>query len=101
MQIIIDSNILFSALIKDSLTRKIILTYEGSFLFPSFIFEEMEGHKQELLDKSGMNRGEFDKLLGIILKKVAIIPCEVLFQFKENERKVLKVFLGCTSTYRS
>jgi len=45
MNIVLDSNILFSALLKDSTTRKIILTHEGFFLFPSFIFIEMEKHR--------------------------------------------------------
>ncbi len=48
MHIIIDSNVLFSALIKDSLTRKLILDYEGTFLFPAYIFQEFEEHKEEV-----------------------------------------------------
>jgi len=44
MSIVLDANILFSALIKDSLTRKIILEYDGLFLFPEIIFEEMKKH---------------------------------------------------------
>ena len=55
MNIIIDSNVLFSALIKNSFTRRIILEYQGLFLFPSIIFEETERHKEELLKKSGMS----------------------------------------------
>ena len=51
MRIVIDSNILFSALVKDALTRKLILEYKESFLFPSFIFEELEKHKDELRRK--------------------------------------------------
>ena len=54
MQIILDSNVLFSALIRDSITRKIILEYDGKFLFPSFIFEEIEEHKHELVSKSNL-----------------------------------------------
>jgi len=33
MKIVIDSNILFSALIKDSTTRRLILEYEEPFSF--------------------------------------------------------------------
>jgi predicted nucleic acid-binding protein len=51
LNIVIDSNILFSALIKDSLTRRIILDYDKTFLFPEFIFEEIQKHKEELLKK--------------------------------------------------
>jgi len=42
MNIVIDANILFSALIKDSKTREIILGYNGYFLFPFYIFIEMK-----------------------------------------------------------
>ena|SRR3989338_7390168 len=42
MNIIIDTNVLLSALIKDSITRKIIL--EGQFLFwyPQAVFDELK-----------------------------------------------------------
>lgn len=49
MNIIIDSNVLFSALIRDSMSRRIIIEYDGFFLFPSFVFEEMKKHKDTLL----------------------------------------------------
>ena len=51
MRIILDSNILFSALIKNSFTRKKLLEYQGHFLFPEIIFQEIEKHKEELRKK--------------------------------------------------
>jgi len=35
MNIVLDANVLFSALIKDSTTRRIILEYDGALLFPA------------------------------------------------------------------
>ncbi|HJX05868.1 MAG TPA: PIN domain-containing protein [Candidatus Nanoarchaeia archaeon] len=52
MRIVIDSNVLFSALISDSTTRKMILDYDCLFLFPEFIFDEMNKHKAVLFEKS-------------------------------------------------
>ena len=88
MKIVIDSNVLFSALIKDALTRRLILEYEDEFLFPQYIFEEMQKHKKRLLKKSKMNEEEFSELLDIILRKVIIIPTEHL-KTKEKEAKDL------------
>ena len=106
MNIILDSNILFSALIKDSTTRKIILEYDSFFLFPSFIFLEMEKHKEELFRKSGMDKIDFDKLLYLILRKVTIIPSEVLFPYREEALKMVKeidpndiIFVACALAY--
>jgi len=90
MNIVLDSNILFSALLKDSTTRKIILTYDGFFLFPSFIFIEMEKHMDELLTKSGMNRKDFDELLHMILKKVLVVPASVMKQYQNEAMSIVK-----------
>ncbi len=106
MNIIIDSNILFSALIKNSFTRKLILTYDGFFLFPNFIFEEMENHKEELINKSGMNHEDFNNLFQLILRKVIIVPNEVLYPYKTEALKIVKdidlddvLFIACALAY--
>lgn len=106
MNIIIDSNILFSALIKNSFTRKLILTYDGFFLFPNFIFEEMENHKEELINKSGMNHEDFNNLFQLILRKVIIVPNEILYNYKNEALKIVKdidpddvLFIACVLAY--
>ncbi|MEA3458209.1 MAG: PIN domain-containing protein [Candidatus Thermoplasmatota archaeon] len=102
MKIIIDSNILFSALIKNSLTRRMVLDYNGYFLFPSFIFEEMEKHKGELLKKSKMNAKDFNLLLNLLLRKVMVVPIEALFQYRKKAYEIIKdvdpddtIFIAC------
>ncbi|MBI2208621.1 PIN domain nuclease [Candidatus Woesearchaeota archaeon] len=106
MKIILDSNILFSALIKDSKARRIILEYEGFFLFPQYIFEEMEEHIEELLKKSKLPKNEFNTLLAIILKKVMIIPNNVLFPYRNKALDIVKdidkddiLFVACALAY--
>ena len=108
MNIIIDSNELFSALIKDSITRKIILEYASFFLFPSFIFEEMQKHKTELLKKSRMSGEDFSKLLQLILKKVVIVPNEVLIPYRKEAFEIVKnidpddvLFVACALAYHN
>ena len=108
MKIIIDSNVLFSALIKDSITRKIILDYDSLFLFPSYIFEEMEKHKKELFLKSGMDEDEFYTLLELILKKVLVIPNEMFVPYRKEALSIVKdidpddvIFVACALAYSS
>lgn len=106
MKIVIDSNILFSALIKDSTTRRIILEYEDTFLFPSIIFEELEKYKYVLLNKSGMSKKEFEELFYLIMNKVLIISEESLNKYKEEAFNIIKdidvndvLFVACTLAY--
>lgn len=106
MKIIIDSNVLFSALIKDSKTRSIIFEYDGFFLFPSYIFEEMQEHMDELREKSKMPKEDFRKLLHLILRKVLIVSDEVLDPFKQDAVEIIKnidlndaPFFACALAY--
>ena len=106
MYVVLDTNILFSALIRDSITRKLIFEYEGLFLFPAYIFEEAERHKDDILRKSGMNENEFNKLLALILRKVIIVPLEVLVPYRDEAYELVKnidvndtLFVACALAY--
>jgi predicted nucleic acid-binding protein len=106
MKIILDSNVLFSALIKDSTSRKFIVEYGSLFLFPEFIFEEMKKHKSELFNKSGMNKADFSKLLQLLLKKVIVVPNSTLLHHRKEALEIVKdidpgdaIFVACALAY--
>lgn len=106
MNVVIDSNVLFSALIKDSKTRRIILEYEEYFLFPSYIYYEVEKHKDEILEKSGMKRADFDKLFGLLMKKVLVVPNDTTKPFREEAYEIARnididdtPFIACALAY--
>jgi predicted nucleic acid-binding protein len=106
MNIVLDANILFSALIKDSTTRRMILEYDGPFLFPAYIFEELEKHKTELIRKSCLTKDEFNQLLSMLLKKVSVVPNEVLYPFRKEAYEAVKdidpddvLFVACVLAY--
>lgn len=107
-KIIIDSNVLFSALIKNSLTRKIILEYERFFLFPSYIFKEMEKYIKDLFRKSKMKKKDFDLLLNLILYKVNIVENEVLDKYRKDAYEIVKcidpddvIFIACELAHQN
>ncbi len=63
MKLVLDSNVLFSALIKKSTTRSIILSDVFDLYAPEYIFSEIAKHKELILNKSKMNEENFDALL--------------------------------------
>ena len=90
MIFIIDSNVFFSALIKDSATRKIIFELEGTFLFPEYLFEEFKEHLVEIINKSKLPTIDFYELVRSILKKVKIVKNDVLFDYGQEALKIMK-----------
>ncbi len=76
MNLIIDSNILISALIKDSLTRKIIIESDWRFYYPEMSFHEVRKYKTLVLEKSGIDEEEYGQILQLLLEHISLIPQE-------------------------
>ena len=73
MNFVIDTNILISALIKDSVTRKIIIESGLNFYYPKISFYEIQKHKPLVLKKSGMSEKQFNDVLNILLDNVILV----------------------------
>lgn len=86
MDLVIDSNILFAALIKESVTSEIL--FKHTLYAPEFIFEEFKKYKSYLKDKTKRTEEEFDKLFSLFERNVALIPKEEFLQFLEGAEKV-------------
>lgn len=106
MIIVIDSNILFSALVGNSLTRKIIYEMDENLVFPELIFEELRRNRLDLVKKSKLNEEEFDETLRLILKYVRIIPTALLTPYKKEAWNLIRehspedvIFLACALTF--
>ena len=76
MKLVLDSKIIFSALIKNSTTRDIILSDVFELHAPEYIFSEITKHKELLLRKSKLNEEEFDALLLLLQKHIRLVPKE-------------------------
>jgi predicted nucleic acid-binding protein len=89
MNIVIDTNIFISALIKEGIVRKIIAEAGHNLLFPEFEFEEIKRHKQEIIKKSGLSEKEFDILLLRLLNYVKIIPTNIILNYKKRAFEII------------
>ncbi|MEK6973758.1 MAG: PIN domain-containing protein [Nanoarchaeota archaeon] len=106
MIIVVDSNLLFSALVRISLTRKIIYELDEDLVFPESIFDELRRNKLELVKKSKLSEKEFDEILRLILKHVKIIPTENLKPYREEAFDLIRehspedvMFIACALAF--
>ena len=104
--LVIDSNVLFSALIKDSVTRRIILESKEKFLLPYYFFEELKSHKQLIKEKTRLTDEELDILMGSLLNKIEIVPKHRLSENSKEAFDLLKdidmndtPFVACALAY--
>ena len=80
MIIIIDVNILLSALIKNSTTREIIIKSGQDFRFPEISLHKIRKYKDLILEKSGLSESEFLIIFNNLFKFIRIIPTEELLK---------------------
>ena len=78
MNIVIDTNILISALIKDSITRKIIIQSGFRFYYPEISLMELKKYRDYIIKKSKISEKDFDVLLNKILEYIITIPEDII-----------------------
>ncbi|HLD12342.1 MAG TPA: PIN domain-containing protein [Candidatus Nanoarchaeia archaeon] len=78
MQLVIDANILFAALIKEGINTTIIGTPNIQFLAPAYLYQELEKHKEFILEKTTRTPEEFSQLLTHLKENITTLTDEEL-----------------------
>ena len=89
MRLVIDTNILISALLKDSVTRELLLFPSMELLLPEYALEEIEAHKETISRRSGLSKNEVDIVLSILLENITIIPASEIKPYLKKAQKII------------
>jgi predicted nucleic acid-binding protein len=73
MNIILDANVLMSALIKDSYTREFISKLDHNFFMPETVFETLLKYRGLILKKTNANPKDLDSLIKRLVGFVKVI----------------------------
>lgn len=88
MNIIIDANILFAALIKDSKTADILVNPFLELNAPEIIFEEFSKYYKEIITKTHRNKEDFISTLSYIKELIAIISNPIFYEFIDQAKEI-------------
>jgi len=74
MEIVVDANILMSALVTTKgFTYDLIFNDKIRLFTPEYLLEEFEEHKDEILEKSGLTEEELNLFLSLISARIDFI----------------------------
>ena len=90
MRLVIDTNIIFSALIKDSITRRIILISNFDFFIPEYVFIELQKHSQEILKKSGYDHDDLNSMLDVLIGNINVVPQDEFINHIPKAFRIMK-----------
>ena len=106
MPIILDSNIFISALIKNCLTRAIILFSGQRFLLPEYSIIEIKNHEAEIFRKSKLSKKNYYVLMKKLMKYVEIVQIKDILKYKKKAQKIMEkideedvLFVACALAY--
>ncbi len=70
MELVIDTNIVFSATVKNSVSRLLLLNPNLILYSPEGLISELEEHKEEIREKSRLSEKRYNELMAILLSKI-------------------------------
>ncbi|MFO7992357.1 MAG: PIN domain-containing protein [Thermoplasmata archaeon] len=89
MKFVVDTNVLISALLKNSVSRMLIIELNEDFYSPDFLEIEIEKHKGTILEKSGLSEVELNNILTLLLDKILVAPEETYRTELEQATEIL------------
>jgi predicted nucleic acid-binding protein len=90
MELIVDANVFFSVLIKDGVTRELILNDKLKLFTPEYIFEELLEHLQELEIKTHANRNQIKDIIQKLLDEsgICIMPLNSIKLYRKKAKEI-------------
>ena len=84
MWLVVDANILFSAVLRDGATRRLLRQGALELYAPEWIWDEIEANRAMLLSRSGTSRDALDLLTALLRETIQSVPSAVSDQFLDQ-----------------
>jgi predicted nucleic acid-binding protein len=88
MKFVVDTNVLFTFFWKESFTKGVLVDQDLEFFAPEFALREINEHRNEILEKTGISLEEFKKLRTDIAICVEFIPLEEYSEFLQRASSI-------------
>ncbi len=88
MDLVVDANILFAALIKDGVGHNLLFSDKLRLFTPEYIFTEFEKHKEDILNKTERTTIEFFRLTETIKRRIVLVPLEEIAPFVKGAEEI-------------
>ena len=74
MDLVVDANILFAALIKKSVTSDLIVDNSLNLYSVEYLFSEFGKYKELILDKTERTEDDFERFMQIVRERIKVVP---------------------------
>lgn len=78
MRLVVDANVLISALATDGAVRTSLRLSADDLYTPTYVRTEIDEHRREIREKSGLSPQAFDALIEEVLRHVDVVPRQTI-----------------------
>ncbi|AQL43930.1 DNA-binding protein [Halorientalis sp. IM1011] len=89
MKLVIDANVVISALIADSKTRELIVTLEPELLTPAFVHDEVENYEDLIVEKSGMEPDRVAQFIDLLFQYIEVVPADDFYPAIDRAKEAI------------
>ncbi|MFB6082187.1 MAG: PIN domain-containing protein [Halanaeroarchaeum sp.] len=90
MKLVIDANVVISALISDSKTRELIVTLEPDLLTPGYVYDEIENYEELIVEKSGMEPDRVSQFIDLLFQYIEVVPADDFYPAIERADEAIR-----------
>lgn len=84
MKLVVDANVVISALIADSKPRELVVTLEPELLTPEFVHDEIENYTGLIVEKSGMSPERVSQFVNLLFQYIKVVPADEFYPYIEE-----------------
>jgi len=89
MKLVVDANVVMSALISDSKTRELIVTLEPTLVTPEVVHDEIRSYEDLIVEKSGMERDRVQQFIELLFSYIETVPASAFHQHIDEAEHAL------------
>lgn len=85
MILIVDTNVIFAALLKESVTRSLLINSPIDLYTPETAISEIRKYEEEIIRRTRLSKKEFETLFASITERIIIIEKNIIRVCSERQ----------------
>ncbi|UWG47548.1 PIN domain containing protein [Halanaeroarchaeum sp. HSR-CO] len=73
MKLVVDANVVITALIADSKSRELVVTLEPDLLTPGYVYDEIDNYEGLIVEKSGMKSDRVSQFMDLLFQYIEVV----------------------------
>lgn len=90
MKLVIDTNVIFSALLKEGKTRDILLNEDVEIYIPEYFFSELMNYEDMIVKRTGIDKDEYRTLIDLLFLNIDVVPKEEFEEELDQAKEIME-----------